>query len=195
MVKKTVKNAGKIAQRSARSTRPGHLGTVPNSGLAGAVLTDSYVDLHRFGRRFSRVLAPVTYHPFSEAMSLAASLGEHVRVLHVVQYHNALHGGGFSFEPEHEAARLVQAAAFDLHLKGATASTAVVRAPVHSVASSILQDAIKWGAEAIVLGSYRDRGIGKLKGKGIREHIVRNSNLTVVVAPTIRRRKREATTP
>jgi nucleotide-binding universal stress UspA family protein len=117
---------------------------------------------HTFGRRFNRVLAPVTYHPFSEAMSLAAGLGVHVRVLHVVQYHNTLHGGGFAFESEEDAATLVEAAAFDVQLNGAAASTAVLRAPVNSVASRILQAARGWGAEAIVLGSYRDRGMSTM---------------------------------
>jgi nucleotide-binding universal stress UspA family protein len=143
-----------------------------------------------FGGRFSRVLAPVTYHPFSEAMSLAASLGVQVRVLHVVQYHNTLHGGGYAFESDEDAATLVQAAAFDVQLNGTTASTAVLRAPVNTVASRILQAAYEWRAEAIVVGSYRDRGIGRLKGKGIREHIVRNSNITVVVAPSVPVRQR-----
>jgi nucleotide-binding universal stress UspA family protein len=131
------------------------------------------------------VLAPVTYQPFSEAMSLAASLGAHVRVLHVVQYYNTLHGGGFTFESDEDATALVDAAAFDVQLNGATASTAVLRAPVNSVASRILEAAHRWRAEAIVLGSHRERGIGRLKGKGIREHIVRNSNITVVVAPSV----------
>ena len=144
----------------------------------------------RFGGRFSRVLAPVTYHPFSEAMSLAASLGAHVLVLHVVQYHNALHGGGFAFESAEDAATLVQEAAFDVQLNGATATIATVRAPVNSVASRIVQAANEWRAEAIVLGSYRDRGLGRWKGKGIREHILRNTNVTVVVAPSVPMRQR-----
>jgi hypothetical protein len=52
---------------------------------------------HR-GDRFNRVLAAVSHQPFSEAMSLAATLGTHVRVVDVVPFHNAFHGGGFPFE-------------------------------------------------------------------------------------------------
>jgi nucleotide-binding universal stress UspA family protein len=147
-----------------------------------------------FGRRHNLVLAPVTYHPFSEAMSLAANLGTHVVVLHVVQYHNTLRGRGFPFESAEDAAALVRAASFDVQLHGARASSAVVTAPVSAVAARILQAATEWGAEAIVLGSYRDRGLGRWKGKGIREHIIRNSNVAVVVAPSAPPRQRRAVT-
>ncbi len=102
---------------------PSHPGAAPVTDLGAVHLRDDAPSIRPFpaifGRRFSRVLAPVTYHPFSEAMSLAASLGVHVQVLHVVQYHNTLHGGGFAFECGEDAAALVQAAAFDVQLNGA----------------------------------------------------------------------------
>jgi nucleotide-binding universal stress UspA family protein len=177
---------------------PPRPGGAAATDLGAAYLPADAALIHRFnssrpqifGGRFTRVLAPVTYQPFSEAMSLAASLGAHVRVLHVVQYHNTLHGGGFTFESDEDATALVDAAAFDVQLNGSAASTAVLRAPANSVASRILDAARGWRAEAIVLGSYRDRGIGRLKGKGIREHIVRQSKITVVVAPNVPVRQR-----
>jgi nucleotide-binding universal stress UspA family protein len=51
------------------------------------------------------------------------------------------------------------------------------------VALRIVSEAQNWECQAIVLGSRRLRGIGRLSGRGVRERILRSSSLPVLVAP------------
>ena len=55
--------------------------------------------------------------------------------------------------------------------------------PQEDVARRIVQEALLWECQAIVLGSRRLRGIGRLSAGGVREKILRMSFLPVLVAP------------
>jgi nucleotide-binding universal stress UspA family protein len=51
------------------------------------------------------------------------------------------------------------------------------------VARRIVQEALLWECQGIVLGSRRLLGISRLSGRGVRERILRLSSLPVLVAP------------
>jgi hypothetical protein len=51
------------------------------------------------------------------------------------------------------------------------------------VARRIVDEAVYWDCQAIVLGSRRVRGIARLSGRGVRERVLRFSTLPVLVAP------------
>jgi nucleotide-binding universal stress UspA family protein len=132
-------------------------------------------------RKSRRVVAAIAaFQPYSCAMSLAASLGTEILVFHVLECHP---GGAFPLQTAEEARRLVRGAAFEVQLNGASATGAIVAASVNGVASQIAHAAAQWGAEVIVLGSRRHKGIRRLTGRGVRDQLLRRSNLPVVVAP------------
>jgi nucleotide-binding universal stress UspA family protein len=51
------------------------------------------------------------------------------------------------------------------------------------VARQIVNEALLWECQAIVLGSRRLQGISRLSGRGVRERILRLSSLPVLVGP------------
>jgi Universal stress protein family len=51
------------------------------------------------------------------------------------------------------------------------------------VARQIVEEALLWECQGIVLGSRRLHGIARLSGRGVRERIFRLSSLPVLVAP------------
>jgi len=52
-----------------------------------------------------------------------------------------------------------------------------------SVSESIADEARRWGADAIVLGSRRRRGVRRVTSRGVREQVTRLSCLPVLTAP------------
>jgi len=122
--------------------------------------------------------APVT-------LSFVAALAHgHASAVHVVNVNQLLAGGrGWAESTDTEAARLVEGAVRELQGSGITASGAVVRTSASYLARTIVERAEDFQASAIVLGSRRRRGIGRIFGRSVREHVTSLTTLPVVVAP------------
>jgi nucleotide-binding universal stress UspA family protein len=83
-----------------------------------------------------------------------------------------------------EAEHLVRDAVHSLQMRGVAAEGRYVSVLQEHVARRIVDEASLWECQAIVLGSRRLHGIGRLSGRGVRERILRLSSLPVLVAPT-----------
>lgn len=83
-----------------------------------------------------------------------------------------------------EADQLVRDAVHSLQRRGVAAEGRYASVLQEHVARRIVDEASWWECQAIVLGSRRLRGIGRLSGRGVRERILRLSSLPVLVAPT-----------
>jgi nucleotide-binding universal stress UspA family protein len=83
-----------------------------------------------------------------------------------------------------EAEHLVRDAVHFLQMRGVAAEGRYVSVLQEHVARRIVEEARRWECQAIVLGSRRLHGIGRLSGRGVRERVLRLSSLPVLVAPT-----------
>jgi len=105
-----------------------------------------------------------------------------VRVLHI----RALSGWArvLPLETPAQAKDLVHEAVFALRLAGLGAEGGTCSIIEDQVALRIVEESLYWLCDAIVLGTRRLHGIGRLSGRGVREQVVRLSPLPVLAAPT-----------
>ena len=82
-----------------------------------------------------------------------------------------------------EAEEVLRDAVLTLQRLGVAADGRSCSVQQDHVAKHIVREALLWECQAIVLGSRRLRGIGRLSGGGVRERILRNSFLPALVAP------------
>lgn len=115
------------------------------------------------------------------AARLAGRCGAVVRVLHVVTYVGR--GCRAPLVGPDEAARLTERAVFTLRMAGVGAQGSIRYAPVNAVGLRILQEAREFGADAIVLGALHRRGLSRLRGTGVREDVLRRSEVPVLTVP------------
>lgn len=107
--------------------------------------------------------------------------GTEVRVLHINEFQ--VGGRGLTLETGAEAGALVDDALLQLRASGVTATGAVATATCFSMADCIVDEADRWSADAIVLGSARRRGLRRIACQGVRERVVRSTCLPVLTAP------------
>jgi len=111
---------------------------------------------------------------------LAASAGARVRVLHARELPS--YARRAATEDPAVARMIVHEAVIGLRLAGITADGAWCTVRPGRVAARILDEAAAHRCDAIVLGSRRLRGVDRLAGRGVREHVLRHGNLTVITA-------------
>ncbi|HEY1828538.1 MAG TPA: universal stress protein [Acidimicrobiales bacterium] len=116
------------------------------------------------------------------ACGLAPRCGARVHVLHVNEYLVA--GGGTTLRSREEALALVTAAVDDLRRCGVGASASVRVAHYRKVAHCIVEAAEEQHAGAIILGSRRQRRLGRLFSPQVRERVTRLGSLPVLTAPS-----------
>ena len=117
----------------------------------------------------------------SFATGLALRSPAAVRVVHVNEY---LAGGrGFTVETQPEARQIVQQAIDQLRATGVDSSGIITTTNYLKVAQAIIDAANEWKADLIVLGSNRHQGVRRILNKGLRERIIRTSELPVMTAP------------
>src|ERR1700733_5438168 len=104
-----------------------------------------------------------------------------VRVLHVRELSKMARV--VPLETPFEAEELVRHGVLTLGMLGVAAEGRSCSALEDHVAKTIVEEARRWDCQAIVLGSRRLRGIGRLSGRGVRERILRTSPLPLLVAP------------
>jgi nucleotide-binding universal stress UspA family protein len=112
----------------------------------------------------------------------AAETASEVGVLHVRELPANLRA--IPLETADEAQHLIDEALCYLRLHGVGAEGQTCNAREELVASRIVDAAAQWGCSAIVVGSRRLRGLGRLTGHGVRERVLRLSELPVITTPT-----------
>jgi nucleotide-binding universal stress UspA family protein len=112
---------------------------------------------------------------------LAAATGTDVRVIHVRELSGLARVP--PLESPAEADSLVDQAVFSLRLAGVGAEGRACSLPEDQIARRIVEESLYWVCDAIVLGTRRLRGVSRLSGRGVRDHIFRLSPLPVVAAP------------
>jgi nucleotide-binding universal stress UspA family protein len=104
-----------------------------------------------------------------------------VRVLHMREVPRMARA--LPLETPIEAEELMRDAVLTLQGLGIEAAGRSCSVQQEHVPKQIVQEALLWECQAIVLGSRRLRGIGRLSSGGVRERILRHSFLPVLVAP------------
>ncbi len=104
-----------------------------------------------------------------------------VRVLHIREVPRMAHA--VPLESPADAEGLVRDTVLSLSMLGIAAEGRSSSVFHEHVARRIVEEALLWECQAIVLGSRRVHGIARLSGRGVRERILRRSSLPVLVAP------------
>jgi nucleotide-binding universal stress UspA family protein len=118
------------------------------------------------------------------ATALASETGSGVHVVHVRERRCTKVGPCYS-ESMEEASCVVEEAVFELRMAGVGASGKVTSTLQGHVAKAILDQANVCGAEAIVVGWHRRRGLRRLFRTGDREQLMRLSRFPVILAPLV----------
>lgn len=113
---------------------------------------------------------------------LAADTASEVRVFHVREMPS--NARVIPAESETEARAVLDDALSYLRSAGVSAVGETCTAREEHVAALIVEEASLRDCSAIVLGSRRLRGLGRLSGRGVRERVLRLSILPVISAPT-----------
>jgi nucleotide-binding universal stress UspA family protein len=116
------------------------------------------------------------------AAELATAAGAEVTVLHVRE--RAVHPRVPALESPADAQALVDEAVFCLRQAGIAAEGRMRSLRADHVARCIAHESKESQCDAIVLGSRRLRGIERASGRGVRERVIRSTELPVLVAPT-----------
>ena len=104
-----------------------------------------------------------------------------VRVLHIREVPKMARV--LPLESPAEAEELVRDAVSSLRMRGIAAAGRSCSVFQEQVAGRVVNEAVLWECQAIVLGSRRLRGLSRFSGSGVRERILRSSCLPVLVAP------------
>jgi nucleotide-binding universal stress UspA family protein len=115
------------------------------------------------------------------AAGVAATNDASVRVFHIRELSRMARV--MPLETPADAEELVRAAVHSLGSFGVAAEGRFASILEDQVARRIVDEAVHWECQAIVLGSRRMRGIARLSGRGVRERVLRLSTLPVLVAP------------
>jgi len=112
---------------------------------------------------------------------LAKGTATGVWVFHIREI--ARHTKVLPMETPVESQFLVDEAVFSLRLAGIVADGSACSYPATLVARRIADEAANRSCDAIVIGSRRLRGFDRISGRGVRERLLRLSDLPLIVAP------------
>ena len=113
---------------------------------------------------------------------LAAANDCEVRVLHIREFSHL--GRVPPIETQEDAEELVADAVFRLRMSGVGAAGRSRPSLRDRVPQRIVEEAMFHECDAIVLGSRRLHGYARLSAQGVRERVVRLSDLPLIIAPT-----------
>jgi nucleotide-binding universal stress UspA family protein len=136
---------------------------------------------------FDRLLLALDDSPAGEvatlfAAALARRTGATVHVLHVNE--RLVGGNGVTLRSARESTDLVTAAVGQLADAGVRAGGSVCVSSYRNVPERIVSTALGRSADAIVLGSTRNRRLGRLFSPQVRERTTRLTALPVLTAPS-----------
>ncbi|MGD1011059.1 MAG: universal stress protein [Acidimicrobiales bacterium] len=121
------------------------------------------------------------------AASLVVATASEIRVVHVREV-PAVRGGALPLETTEDARAVIEHALAFLTGRGIRASGRVVTGLETQVPAIIVQEAADRECQAIIMGSRRLHGLGRLAGHGVRSHVLRLTVLPVMTAPPARER-------
>ena len=131
------------------------------------------------------LLAIDQYESGQSALEFAAGVASAndagVRVLHIRELSRMARV--LPLESPGDAEELVREAVSSLQSSGVPSEGRSCSVLQEHVARRIVQEAVLWECQGIVLGSRRLRGISRVSGRGVRERILRLSSLPVLVTP------------
>jgi nucleotide-binding universal stress UspA family protein len=135
---------------------------------------------------FDHLLLAIDGSPGSDlATDFTAALAQRceasVHLLHVNEY--LVGGRGLTLRTDVEATELITTTVRILAAAGVRATGTTFPASYREVAAHIVSVAQHRGADAIVLGSHRQRWIGRLFAPQVRERVTRRTSLPVLTAP------------
>ena len=113
---------------------------------------------------------------------LASTHGCDVRVLHIREFSKLARVP--PIETPADAEQLVADAVFHLRMSGVGAGGRARPSLREHVPHRIVEEAMFWECDAIVLGSRRLHGFERLSAQGVRERVLRLSELPLIIAPT-----------
>ncbi len=125
-----------------------------------------------------------------EAVRLAGNQGARLRVVHVVDTSCLYHGDESDRSADLEEAwckagqRLVEQGAARAAGTGLAVETAVRCTRKTRVSEQIVEEAVRWQADLIVLGTHGRRGLNRLLLGSVAEAVVRISPVSVLLART-----------
>ncbi len=136
---------------------------------------------------FERLLLAIDDSPASEvAISFATALAQQgdstVHVLHVNEY--IVGGRNVTLKTKAEATELIGGAVLSLRTAGVRASASALIASHRDVPATIVEVAHARGAHAIVLGSRRQKRLGRIFSPQVRERTTRLTALPILTAPS-----------
>jgi nucleotide-binding universal stress UspA family protein len=136
---------------------------------------------------FDRLLLALDDSPAGEvatlfAAALARRAGATVHVLHVNE--RLVGGNGVTLRSRQESTELVSAAVRQLAEAGVRSGGSVCVSSYRGVPERIVTTALERSADAIVLGSTRNRRLGRLFSPQVRERTTRLTALPVLTAPS-----------
>ena len=134
---------------------------------------------------FRRVLVPVAdASQVERAVELARRAGaSEARVLHL-NLREAVRGLRFALEDDASAARVAEADVLELGMANIPASGQVRHALVDRAAEAIIDEAIEWGADLIVLGSSRRGELATRLFGSVTLRVLLHAPCPVLVAPS-----------
>lgn len=115
------------------------------------------------------------------AIGMASGPGARLTVLHVREVSANIRV--LPLESIGEAQAVAEGSKRRIHLAGIPVDGLVCNGREGAVARHIVETAEERWCTGIVLGSRRLKGIGRLRGGGVRERVMRLSSLPVIVAP------------
>lgn len=138
---------------------------------------------------YKQMLVPVdgsvpSNRALEEALKLAKEQGARVRLIHVLEpLHNlAIEGyGDLDGAVRAEAERVLAEAAARAQAAGVEASTTLVEAGGRRVAAAIADEAARWGADLIVMGTHGHRGFEHLVLGSVAEGVMRRATVPVLL--------------
>lgn len=138
---------------------------------------------------YKQMLVPVdgsepSNRALEEALKLAKEQGARVRLAHVLEpLHNlVIEGyGDLAGAVRAEAERVLAEAATRAQAAGVEASTTLVEAGGRRVAAAIVDEAARWGADLIVMGTHGHRGFEHLMLGSVAEGVMRRAPMPVLL--------------
>jgi nucleotide-binding universal stress UspA family protein len=142
---------------------------------------------------YKRVLVPVDGSPTAmlglrEAIRLAGGCGSRLRLLHVLDLARVLgtltrsrNSSDLVAGLERKGERALKAARSLAAKHRIKAESAIVRRPVEHAAVAILEEALRWNADLIVMGTHGRRGLNRALMGSDAELVVRSSPVPVLL--------------
>jgi len=135
---------------------------------------------------FKRILVAVDGRsPISPLIQCVARLAmddsSTVHVFHAVEF--AGRGSAAPLEPFDDARDLVALAVLELKMADVDADGIWRAARRHDASWMIAEEARRWDADLIVVGTDQRRGVRRLLGRGLRERLIRRSSTPILVEP------------